>query len=159
MKRSLALVLLLATATAAPAEPLMGGMGRRRGPTFLRQLFVPTVVMRNQTEIGLTDAQRDAITREMNATHERTLALRWQLESKSAALEKVLATDTIDEQAAMAQAGELMRLEEQMKRNHLELLIRVKNVLTPEQQAALRKLSPRGPGREPEPPEPPDDVP
>jgi len=156
MKRTLpAIVLLLVAVGTVCAEPLMG-MGRRRGPTFLRQLFVPTAVMRHQAEIGLTDAQRDAITSEMNQTHERTVALRWQLESKSAALEKLLATDKIDEQAAMAQAAELMRLEEQMKRNHLELLIRVKNLLTPEQQAKLRTLAPGRAGHEPEPP---DDVP
>jgi Spy/CpxP family protein refolding chaperone len=156
MKRTLAaIVLLLLAAGAVRAEPMMG-MGRRRGPTFLRQLFVPTDVMRHQTEIGLTDAQREAITGEMNQTHERTVALRWQLESKGAALEKLLATDKIDERAAMAQAEELMRLEEQMKRHHLELLIRVKNLLTPEQQATLRKLAPARAGREPGPP---DDVP
>jgi Spy/CpxP family protein refolding chaperone len=157
MKRLVvASVLLPLTIASVGAEPLMG-MGRRRGPTFLRQLFVPTVVMRNQTEIGLSDAQREAITAEMNETHERTVALRWQLESKSAALEKLLGGHKVDEAAAMAQAGELMKLEEQMKRNHLELLIRVKNVLTPEQQAKLRQLAPGRPGRGGEPPD--DDAP
>jgi Spy/CpxP family protein refolding chaperone len=157
MKRSLlALLLLPLAAGTLHAEPMMG-MGRRRGPTFLRQLFVPTVVMRNQTEIALTDAQREAITAEMNKTHERTVALRWQLESKSAALEKLLAGEKIDERAAMAQAEELMRLEEQMKRNHLELLIRVKNLLTADQQAKLRQLAPGRPGPDDGPPD--DDVP
>lgn len=157
MKRTsslLALVLVLAAFTPSGAEPMMD-MGRRRGPTFLRQLFLPTVVMRHQSDIGLSDAQRDAITAEMNQTHEQAVALRWQLESKSTALEKLLAADRVDEKAAMAQAEELMRLEEQMKRTHLVLLIRVKNLLTPEQQAKLRTLAPAraGLGR----PEPPDD--
>jgi Spy/CpxP family protein refolding chaperone len=135
-----ALVLLLAAGQSA-ADPMMG-MGRRRGPSFVRQLFVPSVVMRHQNEIGLTDAQRQAITSEMNRSHERLVALRWQLEPKGAALDELLAAERIDEAAAMRQAAELMALEEQMKRTHLELLVRVKNLLTPEQQAKLRALVP-----------------
>lgn len=121
------------------------------------------MVMRHQTEIGLTDAQREAITAHMTDAHKRVVELRWQLEAKDAAFGKLLAADHVDEQAAMAQAAELMRLEEQMKRIHLELLIRVKNTLTPEQQAKLRTLAPprraRLGGRGPRDGPPPDDVP
>src|SRR5262245_65867322 len=40
------------------------GMGRMRGPTFLRQLFPPTLIMQHQSDIGLTEAQPHAITKE-----------------------------------------------------------------------------------------------
>jgi Spy/CpxP family protein refolding chaperone len=145
---TLATALLLALLGTPPvqADPTMD-MGPPRGPTFLRQLFLPTVVMRYQTEIGLTDAQRDTITGQMTEAHKRVLDLRWQLEAKDAAFGKLLAAERIDEQAAMAQAADLMRLEEQMKRVHLELLIRVKNTLTPEQQVKLRRLAPPRRGR------------
>src|SRR5262249_57795002 len=56
------------------------GMGRMRGPTFLRQLFPPTLIMQHQSDIGLTGAQRDAITKEMTDTQKAVLDLRWQLE-------------------------------------------------------------------------------
>jgi Spy/CpxP family protein refolding chaperone len=96
--------------------------------------------MRNQGELQLTEAQRTAITKEMKDFQASAVDLRWQIEEKSAALEKLLAADRVDEKAALAQGDELMRLEERMKRAHLGLLIRVKNVLTPEQQETLRKL-------------------
>jgi Spy/CpxP family protein refolding chaperone len=83
----------------------------------------------------------------MTDAHTRGLELRWQLEAKDAAFGKLLGAEKIDEAAAMAQAGELMRLEVQMKRLHLELLIRVKNTLTPEQQVKLRTLAPPRTGR------------
>jgi len=160
------LLLTLAGALPAMADPTMD-MGPPRGPTFLRQLFVPMVVMRYQTEIGLTDGQRETITAQMTEAHKRGLELRWQLEAKDTAFGKLLGAEKIDEAAAMAQAGELMRLEEQMKRLHLELLIRVKNTLTPEQQAKLRTLAPArtgrfgrgGPGGPGGPPSPDDDLP
>ena len=154
-----ALALSVTGGTPALADPTMA-MGRSRGPTFLRQLFMPTDVMRYQTEIGLTDAQRETITARMSEAHERGLALRWQLEAKDAAFGKLLAADEIDEPAAMKQAAELMDLEEQMKRIHLELLIRVKNALTPEQQAKLRTLAPPRSARRGRPDgPPPDDLP
>jgi Spy/CpxP family protein refolding chaperone len=155
-----ALALAFTGGTQALADPTMA-MGRSRGPTFLRQLFMPTDVMRYQTEIGLSDTQRETITSRMTEAHERVLALRWQLEAKDAAFGRLLAADEIDEQAAMAQATELMNLEEQMKRVHLELLIRVKNALTPEQRAKLRELAPPRSGRRRGSPDgpPPDDLP
>ena len=159
---AIALTLACLGARSANADPTMD-MGPHRGPTFLRQLFMPTAVMRYQTEIGLTDAQRTTITNDITEAQKRVVDLRWQLEAKDAAFGKVLGADKIDEQAAMAQAAELMTLEEQMKRVHLELLIRVKNALTPEQQAKLRTLAPPRRGRfgggEPGGPPPDDDMP
>jgi Spy/CpxP family protein refolding chaperone len=129
----------------AAAEHDMMGPGRMGPPSFLRQLFVPAVIMEHQTDIGLSDEQRQAISKEMNETQKQVLDLRWQLEEKTAALDKLLASDKVDETAALARVDELMKIEEQLKRAHLGLLIRVKNLLTPAQQATLRKLEPRGP--------------
>ena len=143
---AIGLTLACLGAASAHADPIMG-MGPPRGPTFLRELFMPTAVMRYQTEIGLTEAQRTTITNDITEAQKRVVDLRWQLEAKEAAFGKLLAADKIDEQAAMAQAAELMTLEEQMKRVHLQLLIQVKNALTPEQQAKLRTLAPMRRGR------------
>ena len=149
MTRTLLAIGVTLAALAAPsahADPAME-MGPPRGASFLRQLFMPTAVMRYQTEIGLTDAQRTTITNALTDAQKRVVDLRWKLEAKDAAFSKLLGADTIDEQAAMAQATELMALEEQMKRVHLQLLIQVKNALTPEQQAKLRTLAPPHRGR------------
>ena len=115
-------------------------MGPRRGPAFLRQLFPPSLIMRQQSDIGLTQAQREAITKEMTDAQKAMLDVRWQLEEKTAALDKLLAADKVDEAAALAQADEVVKLEDRLKRIRLGLLIRVKNLLTPAQQDALRKV-------------------
>jgi Spy/CpxP family protein refolding chaperone len=111
-------------------------------PAFLQELFLPGLVMEHQRDIGLSAEQRDAITKEMTATHQKVLELRWGLEEKSEALRKLLAENKIDEKAALARAAEVMDIERQMKQAHLTLLIRLKNQLTPEQQQKLSALSP-----------------
>jgi Spy/CpxP family protein refolding chaperone len=116
------------------------GMGRMRGPAFLRQLFPPSLIMEHQGDIELTDAQRQAITKEMTDTQKAVVDLRWQLEEKTAALTKLLGAPKVDESAVMPLADEVLKLENQMKRLRLGLLVRVKNLLTPAQQETLRKL-------------------
>ncbi len=147
-----------ATAWAQPTGP-----GRFRPPAFLRELFPPQLIMRHQSEIGLTDAQREAITKEMTAAQAEAVDLRWKVEERTATLTKLLAVDQVDETAALAKADELLALERQLKRVRLALMIRVKNRLTPAQQASLRTLAPIGPRdragpgeRRGGPPEPPD---
>jgi Spy/CpxP family protein refolding chaperone len=129
----------------AAAEHDMMGPGRMGPPSFLRQLFVPAVIMEHQTDIGLSDEQRQAISKEMNETQKQVLDLRWQLEEKTTALTKLLSAEKVDENAAMAQVDAVLKLEDQLKRLRLGFLIRVKNVLTPSQQDALRKLQASSP--------------
>jgi len=112
-------------------------------PRFLRELFPPSLIMEHQADIGLTDRQRTEITREIADVQAKVLDVRWKLEQETSALQKLLAADRVDEADAMTRAGEVMKLEEQMKRLHLGLMIRVKNLLTPEQQKTLRALRPR----------------
>ena len=138
-----AFALSCASTTYADASGM--GMGRMRGPAFLRQLFPAMLIMQHQGDIGLTAAQRDAITKEMTDTQKAVVDLRWQLEEKTAALTKLLSAEKVDENAAMAQVDAVLKLEDQLKRLRLAFLIRVKNVLTPAQQDTLRKLQPSAP--------------
>ena len=135
----LAAVAIALSCAAAKAGP----MGQRRGPAFLRQLFPPSLIMRQQGDIGLTAAQREAITKEMAEAQKAMLDVRWQLEEKTAALDKLLAAEKIDEAAALAQADEVVKLEDRMKRIRLGMMIRVKNLLTP----AAAGGAAEGPGR------------
>ena len=143
MKTLVIVVMLLGLAVPlrAHADEMSGApMGP---PAFLQELFLPGLVMEHQRDIGLTAEQRDAITKEMTATHQKVLELRWGLEEKSEALRKLLAENKIDEKAALARAAEVMDIERQMKQAHLTLLIRLKNHLTAEQQQKLAELRPR----------------
>jgi Spy/CpxP family protein refolding chaperone len=145
--RTMALCALVLLPALALAEPDRGGGddlggGRPRMPTFLRQLFRPEVVMRNQEAIGLTAEQRDAISGAMNTTQQKLTNLRWQIEAKGETTTPLFSGDRIDPGPALAAAGEMMDLEEQVKREHLALLVTVKNLLTPEQQKKLREIEP-----------------
>jgi Spy/CpxP family protein refolding chaperone len=137
--------LVVAALLLVPALARGQGLGEPRmgPPAFLKELFLPAQVMEHQREIELTDDQRQAITREMTATQQKILELRWKLEEKGEALGKLLSEPRVDEKAALARAGEVLDLERQMKQAHLELLVRIKNQLTPKQQEKLRELRPR----------------
>jgi Spy/CpxP family protein refolding chaperone len=137
-------IFVLFLGLAVPFRAHGDEMGGQPGgpPAFLGELFMPGLVMEHQRDIGLTAEQRDAITKEMTATHQKVLELRWGLEEKSDALRKLLAENKIDEKTALARAAEVMDIERQMKQAHLTLLIRLKNQLTPEQQQKLAELRP-----------------
>jgi len=141
------ILLLCSSAAMAPAQgpgppPKFGGP-----PAFLDQLFVPELIMRYQDDISLTDEQRVAITKAMTDTQTQLVDLQWQYEKASKKLTDTLGGTQIDEAAALAEADRVMNLELQMKRTHLALLIRIKQVLTPEQQAKLRALRAKEPPR------------
>jgi Spy/CpxP family protein refolding chaperone len=147
MRRTIRLTLAAcALSCTAPTWVEAGGMGmgHMRGPAFMHQLFPPTMIMQHQSDIGLTAAQRDAITKEMTDAQQAVTGLRWQLEEKITALAKLLSADKVDATAALAQADDVLKLEDQLKRLRLGFLIRVKNLLMPAQQDALRKLEPAG---------------
>jgi Spy/CpxP family protein refolding chaperone len=131
---------------AQPMEPPMGGgppgMG---GPSFLENVFPPGLIMRHQSDIGLTDAQREAITKHMEDAQKALVTLQWDVERESGKLGKLLAAERIDEAAALRQADQVMSAEERLKKAHLTLLIRIKNALTPAQQEKLRQLRPARP--------------
>ena len=141
--------ILLATpllAAAQPMDPPMGGgppgMG---GPSFLENVFPPGLIMRHQSDIGLTDAQRETITKHMEDAQKALVTLQWDVERESGKLGKLLAAERIDEAAALRQADQVMSAEERLKKAHLTLLIRIKNALTPAQQMKLQQLRPARP--------------
>ena len=143
---AVAFALSCAGATATRADDM--GMGHGHGPEFLRQLFPPSAIMEHQRDLDLSEAQRDAITKAIADAQKDVLDVRWQLEEKTAALTTLLSADKVDEGAAMAQADQVLQLEDRLKHLRLGFLIRVKNLLTPAQQATLRTLLPaERPGR------------
>jgi Spy/CpxP family protein refolding chaperone len=111
-------------------------------PSFLGELFQPALVMQHQKEIALRDEQRAAISAALKDTHARVVDLEWEIQGASQALESLMRPERIDEKAALAEVERLMRAEQEVKKAHLSLLIRVKNQLTAEQQRVLRTKRP-----------------
>ena len=104
------------------------------------KLFPPELIMRHQAEIGLEDKQREAILKELEKAQAQFPRLQWQLQAASEQLAKLLDESPVNEARALAQAGEVMKLETEIKRAHLGLLIRIRNTLSDTQRSKLQAL-------------------
>ena len=96
--------------------------------------------MSHQSELGIDDKQRGAILKEVEKAQSTVLQIQWQMQSAAEALVKLLDEPRIDEGKALAQADKVMDLERQVKRAHLGMLVRIRNLLTDAQRAKLREL-------------------
>lgn len=103
-------------------------------------LFAPELVMAHQNAIGLTPAQRETIAKEVERTHGELLGAQWELDSAKERLVTVLGEPRVDEAKSKEAAAAVMKQEIAIKTGHLAMLVRIKNVLTPEQQTKLAAL-------------------
>jgi len=133
-----------AMAPHPPMDPL-GGL-----------MFPPEMIMQHQRELGLTDEQKTFMRSEINRVSARFNDLQWQLQDAMEALHDSMKANPVNEQQAMAQLDKVLDTEREIKRLHMELAIRIKNRLTPEQQEKLHAgmhmmmgPGPDGPGRGP----------
>jgi Spy/CpxP family protein refolding chaperone len=104
------------------------------------RLFPPELIMSHQAELGIDERQRDAILKEIDRVQGQFPRLQWQLQAATEQLSNLLDAAKIDEAKALAQAGEVMKLEVEIKRTHLGLLIRIRNLLTDAQRMKLLEL-------------------
>ena len=118
-------------------------------------LFPPDLVMSHQKAIGLDEAQKSFLRSELLKAQTRFTELQWQLQDAMEALVALVKQNTVDERQVMAQLDKVLSSEREIKRTQIGLMVRIKNKLTPEQQARLRELRPRAPEPPPGPPRPP----
>jgi hypothetical protein len=124
--------------------PMRGGAGMRRvavARAMEEFFFPPELVRRNQVAIGLKPEQQEALRTEMQKTMARFTDLQWQQSAQLEALEALYQRPAADEKEVLAQFDKLLALETEIKRLRLASLIRVKNMLSPQQQAQLRDLA------------------
>jgi Spy/CpxP family protein refolding chaperone len=101
--------------------------------------FSPELVMRYQQEIGLTAAQRTAIVNAISAAQPRFVEAQWELEPANTALAELLRGERVNEQAVLTQIDRVLDIERQIKHLQVELMVRIKNQLTAEQQTQLAR--------------------
>jgi Spy/CpxP family protein refolding chaperone len=144
---ALAATLAVAQERRGPGGPPEGresgprpGAGMRMGrDPIMENLFPPQLVREAGDDIQLTEDQRKALREEMDRVEKEFAGLREKVKTEIEALDKLLKADKVDEAAAKAQSDKVMAAESEVKKAHLGLLIRIKNLLTPEQQAKLRE--------------------
>ena len=147
IKVSLLTGLLVAASVVSWAQqPGPGGSGgpapqHRGAPDLMAEnFFPPELIMQNQKALNLTTDQQAAIRTEMQKLMTKFTDLQWQQSAESEALEGLLKQERVDDKQALAQLDKLLTIENEVKRLHFGTMVRVKNILTTEQQAQLREL-------------------
>lgn len=136
MKRALISLLLLSRVVLAGAAEAPAG----KDDPLARSFFPPELVMGHQQQIGLEEDQREAIKKEIGKAQSKFLDFQWQIQKESEKLIQLSQARPVEEGKVLAQAEAVMRIETDMKKTHLSLLIRIKNALTAEQQAKLMEI-------------------
>lgn len=140
--------LLAASATARAQPPPPGGPGPfphnppppPQGDMMMENFFPPELVMHNQKAIGLKEDQQAAIKTEMQKMMQRVTEMQWEQSAAAETMASLVKQERVDEKQVLAQLDKLLSIENQIKRAHFALLIKLKNTLTPEQQAQLREM-------------------
>ena len=133
MKRLLTPLALLALLTA-PAFAKDGD------PAFMRHFFAPELVLKHARAIGLTKAQREAMVKDIGRVTGDTTQLQLTMMEGFGDVEALSAADPVDEQALLAAIHDVLSAELRVKEAHMGLLVRVRNLLTPEQRQQLAEL-------------------
>lgn len=141
MRRTILFFTALVIAGSASAGAQGGGIPAQP-PTdpFAKFLFPPELVMQHQTEIGITDAQRATLTTALQQAQSKFVETQFKLSAEGEKFAKLLSGSTIDETLALEQVDRVLSMEREIKRAQVGLLVRIKNTLTPAQQAKLTQL-------------------
>lgn len=142
MKRTAFVLLLLALPiSSAGAETPSSGED-----PLARHLFPPERVIGHAHEIGLDDAQRNAIRKEVQKAQSRFLDLQFDLQTEMETLVRLVQENKVEESKVLAQLDRVLALEKEIKKTQISLLVRIKNALTPAQLAKLAEM-PKEAGR------------
>lgn len=104
------------------------------------QIFPPELILQHQRAIGLSEAQRATLVGEVKKAQGTVFDRQVELQRNVERLIELLKPDRIDEQQALAQLDLVLGAEREVKRQHIGLAVRLKNLLTPEQIRQLRSL-------------------
>ena len=128
----LVLVTLCLAGAARSQQPEQDPIGQ--------SFFAPELVIQNQEAIGLSAAQKDALKTEIRQAQLKFTELQWKLQDEMEKLVTLVKQGRVDEQQVLAQLDHVLNAEREVKRAQVTLLVRIKNKLTPEQQAKLADL-------------------
>ena len=143
----LALAFVLGAASlAAQGPPPMGQRPPGPGPSpddWGRNFFPPELVMQHQSEIGLQDSQRAALTSAIQQAQGKFMDVQWKLSAEGEKMGRLLQTTQVDEAQVLEEVDRILDLEREIKKAQISLMVRIKNTLTPAQQAKLAEIRSR----------------
>jgi Spy/CpxP family protein refolding chaperone len=140
MKQALLVLSLVAlSSSAAHAQS-----PRPDEDVLARYLYAPELVLDNQQAINLSDRARLTIQEAMMQAQQRFMGLKFMMSKETETLRNLLRTGTVDSAAVLKQIDQMLGIEREVKHTQLSLMIRIKNTLTPEQQATLDRIRTAG---------------
>ena len=105
-----------------------------------QSFFAPELVIQHQEAIGLSGEQKDYLKTEIRQAQLKFTEYQWKLQDEMEKLVTLVKQPRVDEQQVLSQLERLLAAEREIKREQVTLLVRIKNKLTPEQQAKLLDL-------------------
>lgn len=105
-----------------------------------QSFFPPELVMQNQEAIGLNEEQKTYLKTEIRQAQLKFTEWQWKLQDEMEKLVALVKQQHVEEQEALAQLEKVLAMEREIKRAQVTLLVRIKNKLTPEQQAKLMEI-------------------
>src|SRR6266516_4260615 len=122
-----------------------GGPRPPGGDPLARYLFPPELIMANQDAIHLTDSQRNSLQQAMTDAQGKFIAMQFKMSSEVERLQTLLKSSSVDETQVLEQVDRVLAVERDVKRAQLSLMIRIKKMLSAQQQSRLNQLRRQGP--------------
>jgi len=136
-----ALAFVLSATSLAAQGPPLGQRGPGPGPDdWGRNFFPPELVMQHQTEIGLQDSQRTALTSAVQQAQGKFMEVQWKLSAEGEKMSRLLQGTQVDETQVLEEVDRILTLEREIKKGQISLMVRIKNTLTAAQQAKLAEI-------------------
>jgi len=122
----------------SPPHGVVSGFAAPSSGLIFGQLFPPVHIMRQQDKLNLSKKQVDSIKEEMRAFQSGMVDIQWALNSDQAQLNKELDKDRIDLEKTLSLMDRVLEAEGKLKKSHIGLLIKIRNVLNEEQIKILK---------------------
>jgi Spy/CpxP family protein refolding chaperone len=105
-----------------------------------QNFFAPDLVIQHQEEIGLSDEQKTYLKTEIRQAQVKFTEWQWKLQDEVEKMASLVKQPHVEEADVLAQLEKVLSMEREIKRAQVTLLVRIKNKLTPEQQAKLVEI-------------------
>ena len=134
----------VAAGLLALASPVLAQ--EKKDDRFEKAFFDPQLVLQRSKEIGMTPQQRTAILDVIKKAQVELVPLQMDMAEPALELVEMIEGVKVDEAGALAKADKMLKIENEVKKVQMSLLIRIKNLLTKDQQDRLRTIREGGRG-------------
>jgi hypothetical protein len=107
------------------------------------KLFGPELILKYQSNLKLTEKQRDMIGAELKRVQAQAAESDWLLMTEASQLQILIDQHPVDAKAVLTGVDRVFEAENRKKRLFMEMLINIKNMLTSEQVNYLRSVTER----------------